>query len=111
MMCRHPCFTCGGAPGLSGTLKCSMGHCGRHYHWKCLVANPLARVCLAGERFQMAPLLPALDQCGATITASFLGLPALQISVSGRRAKCSLHYCFQCGASGDGIPMVQVRMP
>lgn len=34
--------------------------------------------------------------------------PLARISASGRSAKCPLHYCAACGASGDGVPMVQV---
>ena len=38
-----------------------------------------------------------------------LALRCLQISATGRSAKCPLHYCAECGASGVGVPMVQVR--
>ncbi|KAI3425137.1 hypothetical protein D9Q98_008908 [Chlorella vulgaris] len=73
----HPCFGCGGAPGSSGTVKCSMGQCSRYWHWGCLTGHPLTKV-----------------------------------SATGRSAKCPLHYCAACGASGNGVPMVQcLRCP
>ena len=47
---RHPCFACGrpGSP-REPVSKCSMGSCGRHYHWRCLTASPLARVAASGK--------------------------------------------------------------
>ena len=109
--CSHPCFCCGGGAGSSGTLKCSMGHCSRYYHWQCLSAHPLSRVRLCST----CPAPAAIY--GGTISFSvprwlilLLVPPAawVQVNPSGRSAKCPLHYCAQCGASGDGVPMVQV---
>ena len=34
--------------------------------------------------------------------------PLSHVSANGRSAKCPLHYCAACSASGDGNPMVQV---
>lgn len=44
VLCSHPCFGCGGAPGSSGTVKCSMGQCSRYWHWGCLTGHPLTKV-------------------------------------------------------------------
>lgn len=37
--------------------------------------------------------------------------PLARVAAGGRSAKCPLHYCAACGASGDGVPMVQVCVP
>jgi hypothetical protein len=36
--------------------------------------------------------------------------PLSRVNDSGRGAKCPLHYCAQCGLSGDGVPMVQCML-